>query len=86
MIGRNAGTGFDSFNLNTRLSRTFSLGERVRLEGMVEMFNVLNHPNYAVPNASFGTGVFPSAPSATFGKPTAVAAPREAQLALRINF
>jgi hypothetical protein len=86
MIGRNTGTGFDAFNLNTRLSRTFSLGERVRLEAMAEMFNVLNHPNYAVPNTSFGTGIYPVAPSATFGKPTAVADPREAQLALRLNF
>jgi outer membrane receptor protein involved in Fe transport len=86
MIGRNTGTGFDAFNLNTRLSRTFSLGERVHVEAMAEMFNLLNHPNFAVPNTSFGTGVYPSAPSATFGKATAVADPREAQLALRVNF
>ncbi len=86
MIGRNTGTGFDAFNLNTRLSRTFALGERAHLEAMAEMFNALNHPNYAVPNSSFGTGVYPNAPSATFGKPTAVADPREAQLALRLNF
>jgi hypothetical protein len=86
MIGRNTGTGFDSFNLNTRLSRTFALGERVRVEAMAEMFNLLNHPNYAVPNNSFGTGIYPVAPSATFGTPTAVADPREAQLALRVKF
>jgi hypothetical protein len=86
MIGRNAGTGFDAFNLNARLSRTFAVGERLRLEAMAEMFNVLNHPNYAVPNASFGTGIFPLAPSATFGKPTAVADPKEGELGLRVNF
>jgi hypothetical protein len=89
MIGRNTGTGFDAFNLNTRLSRTFALSERVHLEAMAEMFNLLNHPNYQVPNNSFGAGIaniYPVAPLSTFGKPTAVADPREAQLALRINF
>src|SRR5206468_804914 len=35
-ISRNAGTGFDFVNLNVRLSRTFRLTERVRLEGIVE--------------------------------------------------
>jgi hypothetical protein len=86
MIGRNTGTGFDFFNLNTRLSRTFSFGERIHMEAIGEMFNILNHPNYAVPNTSFGTGIFPSNPSATFGKPTAVSDPRQAQLALRVTF
>jgi outer membrane receptor protein involved in Fe transport len=89
MIGRNTGTGFDSFNLNTRLSRTFAIGERIHLEAMAEMFNLLNHPNYQVPNNSFGAGpanIYPNVPLPTFGQPTAVADPREAQLALRINF
>ncbi len=43
MIGRNTGTGFDSFNLNTRLSRKFAIGERFRLEAIAELFNALNH-------------------------------------------
>ena len=86
MIGRNTGVGFGAFNLNARVGRTFSLGERVRVEAIAEMFNVLNHPNYEIPNNSFGTGVYPTNPSATFGQPTAVADPRGAQLALRVTF
>ena len=71
MIGRNSGTGFDSFSLNTRLSRTFAIGERFRLEAIAELFNTLNHANYQIPNNSFGTGVYPTSPSSTFGQPTA---------------
>ena len=74
------------FNLNTRLSRTFALSERFRLEAIAEEFNILNHPNYEIPNNSFGSGVYPTNPSASFGHPTAVADPREAQLGLRLTF
>ncbi len=86
MIGRNTGTGFDMFNMNMRLGRKFPVGERLRAEVIAELFNVFNHPNYAVPNNTFGTGVFPSSPSGTFGQPTAVAEARAAQFALRLNF
>lgn len=86
VIGRNAGTGFDSFTLNTRLSRTFRLGERFRLEGIAEAFNALNHRNNLIPNGTFGTGAYPIAPSPTFAQPTAVGDPRQVQLALRLNF
>jgi hypothetical protein len=86
VIGRNAGTGFDSFTLNTRLSRTLRLNERFRLEGIVEAFNALNHRNNLIPNGTFGTGAYPTAPSPTFAQPTAVGDPRQVQLALRLNF
>ncbi len=85
-ISRNAGIGFDSFSVNTRLSRTFQLGERLRLQGIAESFNTLNHRNDMIPNATFGAGAYPIAPSATFGRPTAVGDPRTAQLALRLTF
>lgn len=87
VIGRNAGTGFDYFSLNPRLSRTFPLTERVKLETIAEAFNVLNHRNDAVPNGTFGTGRFDQ-PSTNpgFAQATAVNDPRNVQLALRINF
>jgi len=85
-IGRNAGVGFDSFTLNARLSRTFPLGERFRLEGIAEAFNALNHRNDLIPNGTFGTGVYPVAPAAGFGRATAVGDPRQVQLAMRLTF
>jgi hypothetical protein len=86
VINRNAGTGFDSFTLNARLSRTLRLSERFRLEGIAEAFNALNHRNNLIPNGTFGTGTYPNAPSLTFGQPAAVGDPRQVQLALRLNY
>jgi hypothetical protein len=86
VIGRNAGIGFDFFNLNARLSRTFALTERVRLEALAEAFNSLNHRNNMIPNATWGTGAYPNTPNATFGQATAVGDPRNVQFGARINF
>jgi hypothetical protein len=86
VIGRNAGVGFDFFSLNARLSRTFSLTERIKLEGMAEAFNSLNHRNDMIPNATWGTGAYPNTPNATFGQATAVGDPRSVQLAARLSF
>lgn len=86
VIGRNAGMGFDFFGLNARLSRTFALTERVRLEAVAEAFNSLNHRNDMIPNGTWGTGAYPTTPNATFGQATAVGDPRNVQLAARITF
>jgi hypothetical protein len=86
VIGRNAGIGFNSFSLNARLSRTFSLTERVRLETLAEAFNSLNHRNDMIPNATWGPAPYPGTPSATFGQATAVGDPRSVQLGARLNF
>jgi hypothetical protein len=85
-INRNAGSGFDFFSLNARLSRSFQLTERLRLEALAEGFNLTNHVNGVSLNGVFGTGVYPSNPSATFKQITAVGDPRAFQLGLRIGF
>lgn len=86
MIGRNAGRGFDAFTLNARLSRTFLLGERVRLDGIVDAFNALNHRNNQIPNGTWGTGTYPTTPSPTFGQATAVGDPRSIEIAAKLSF
>jgi hypothetical protein len=85
-ISRNAGSGFDFFTLSARLSRGFQVAERVRLEGMLEAFNTLNHLNGVTLNGTFGAGAYPASPLPTFRQITAVADPRSLQLALRIRF
>jgi hypothetical protein len=85
-ISRNAGTGFDLFNVSVRLSRTFPLSERVKVEVLGEAFNALNHTNGTTLNGTFGTGIYPTNPSPTFKQITAVNEPRVAQLALRLRF
>ncbi len=86
LIARNAGSGFDFFNVNARLSRTFRVSERVRLQALAEAFNTLNHTNGLTLNGTFGTGVYPNNPSPTFRRTTAVGDPRTMQLALRVSF
>jgi hypothetical protein len=80
-IGRNAGIDFDFFNVNARLSRSFPIGERVKLTALAEAFNLLNHVNGVTLNGSFGTGGYPASPLPTFKQITAVADPRTLQLA-----
>jgi hypothetical protein len=85
-ISRNAGEGHAILNLNVRLSRTFALSERTRLQVLAEMFNTLNHVNVVTLNGVFGTGAYPTSPSPAFRQITAVNDPRTAQFGLRLSF
>ncbi len=88
MIVRNAGVGFPSFNTNLRVSRTFALGQRYRLQGIAEAFNAVNTRNDLFPTGNFGTGAYPSQPNANglFGTPTAAADPRNIEFAAKLSF
>jgi hypothetical protein len=85
-IDRNAGEGPDFVSLNARVSRSFTIGGRVRLEGVVEAFNVTNRQNNVAINGNFGSGAYPANPSPAFGQITAVGDPRSFQLAMRVRF
>ncbi|MGA7240791.1 MAG: TonB-dependent receptor [Bryobacteraceae bacterium] len=85
-ISRNAGEGHSILNLSVRLSRNFALGEHIKLQALAEMFNALNHMNVVTLNGVFGSGVYPTNPSPSFGQITAVNDPRAAQLGLRLSF
>ena len=63
--------------------------EKFRLQFRAEFFNILNHPNFALPNASAfvqiadGGGI----PNPTFGKITATTtSSRQIQFALKVLF
>jgi outer membrane receptor protein involved in Fe transport len=85
-IPRNAGTGPDFFSVNARLARTFSISSRVRVEALVEAFNLTNRRNVVAYNANFGAGAYPTNPSPNFGQITAVGEPRSLQVAARLRF
>ncbi|HEY7290747.1 MAG TPA: TonB-dependent receptor [Vicinamibacterales bacterium] len=85
-IPRNSGEGPDFFSLGLRLSRTFAFGDRTRVEGIVEGFNLTNHTNVVTLNGNFGTGSYPANPSPTFGQVTAVGDPQTFQFAVRVRF
>jgi len=85
-ISRNAGSGFDFFNVNARLSRTFQASEQIRVEAILEAFNLFNRVNGVALNGNFGGGTYPTNPLPTFKQVTAVADPRTLQVALRFSF
>ena len=102
MISRNSGQGFPSFTINTRLSRTFALGERFRLQGLAQAFNLINTRNDLFPSGSWGScSTYPTVtatcnPYASksntavsgqgFGQPTNSADPRSIEFAAKIIF
>ena len=85
-IDRNAGIGSDFFTMSLRVSRTFRAGASARVEGMLEVFNLTDHRNDLTRNGTFGAGVYPIAPAATFNQITAVGDPRSLQFGLRVRF
>jgi len=85
-IARNAGVGPDFFSVGARVSRTFRVGTRLQLEGLLEGFNLTNRENVVTVNGNFGAGAYPATPSSTFGQITAIGDPRSLQFAIRARF
>lgn len=83
LISRNSGVGFGFFSVDARVSRSFALTAHLRLEGIAEAFNVLNHRNDMIPNGNFGTS---TTANKAFGQATAVGDPRSVQIAARLTF
>lgn len=62
-LGRNALRGFPLWQIDFALRRQFSLTERLKLQLRSELFNVLNHPNFADPRRSLADPLFGTSPS-----------------------
>ncbi|HVG91723.1 MAG TPA: carboxypeptidase regulatory-like domain-containing protein, partial [Alphaproteobacteria bacterium] len=80
------GPGFLTFN--TGLSRQFKVRESQNLMLRGEVFNLLNHPNFANPNGSnAGLGTATNPPAQTFGQiTTTLGSPRVFQVAMKYIF
>ena len=77
--GRNILRGPGRFNLDTSLFKDVAVTERVHVQFRGELFNILNHPQFDLPNATIGNaqaGII----SGTLGTP------RDIQLGLRLIF
>jgi hypothetical protein len=85
-LARNAGVGPDFFSMSVRLSRSFAAGAGVRVEGLVEAFNLTNRANAVSVQSNFGAGAYPANPSPGFGTATAVGDPRSVQFGVRVRF
>ncbi|HEX6881187.1 MAG TPA: TonB-dependent receptor [Terriglobales bacterium] len=73
-LGRNAGIRPSTVFTDLRVSKLFKLGERVRLEGIMDAFNLINKFNVADVNPLWDKA----------GSPTAAFDPRQFQFALRL--
>ena len=94
-LGRNSLRGFPFNQIDLALRRQFNLTERVHLQFRVEAFNLLNHPNFALPENSlsgalfgrstrtFATGLSSGAGLSALYQ---VGGPRSMQFALRLGF
>jgi hypothetical protein len=76
--GRNIldGPGFQ--NVNASLMKNTSLTERLNLQFRAEIFNLLNHPNFNLPDNFLG--------SPTFGRISSARDPRHIQFGLKLLF
>ncbi|MGI8641823.1 MAG: hypothetical protein ACR2MG_17985, partial [Pyrinomonadaceae bacterium] len=69
------------------LARTFSFGERYRLQAQMTAFNVTNSPHFNNPSGTFNpssTNVFSSASS--FGQSTSTFGERQIRFGLKFSF
>jgi len=66
-VGRNSLRGPSYFNYNATLARTFTFGERYRLQAQMTAFNVTNTPHFNNPSGNFTSGNFGISTS-TFGE------------------
>jgi hypothetical protein len=57
-LGRNALRGFGLSQLDLAVRRQLHLSERTRLQLRVEVFNLLNHPNFGDPVGDLGSRLF----------------------------
>ncbi|HEX5109547.1 MAG TPA: TonB-dependent receptor [Vicinamibacterales bacterium] len=85
-IGRNAGRLPSFATVDFRVARPFRVMRKLSVQPMLEVFNLFNRTNFTGVQNVFGTGVYPSNPSPTFGQFTQAAAPRQVQLALKVDF
>ncbi len=75
-LSRNAGTSPYVFFNDLRIARSFKLGERMQLQGIMDLFNIINKFNVAAVNPIWNDA----------GAPTAAYDPRQFQFALRLSW
>jgi hypothetical protein len=85
-IPRNAGVGGDFLTLSLRVSRALRISGNVKVEGLIEAFNVTDRVNKLTRNNTFGPGAYPTSPVPTFNQITAVGDPRTLQFGVRLTF
>jgi hypothetical protein len=68
VVGRNTGRGTPTYEISPLMERPFRINEHLRIEPRIEVFNLLNHPNFVGFSGTYGNG---ATPGAGFGQPLA---------------
>lgn len=91
--GRNAFRGPNYFDVDMSLFKNFKLGERANFGVGAQAFNVLNHPNFYLPDSGYGDSTFglissmTSSPTSPYGNFLGFdSSPRVVQLSGKITF
>jgi hypothetical protein len=97
-LGRNTLRGFPIWQLDLAVRRQFNLTDRIYMQFRTEVFNILNHPNFADPTNGLRNGTF-GVSTTMFGKSLGssgllggfnplyqIGGPRSIQLSLKIGF
>jgi len=85
-IPRNSGQGSPFSTFNIRIERSLRVSARLKVQALLEVFNVFNRRNDVARNTVFGMGAYPSSPALSFGQVTVVGDPRSAQFGFRVSF
>ncbi len=87
---RDVGRGPGAWQIDFGATKRIPLSEKVRLEFRSEFFNIFNHPQYGLPQATFGVSGFGSIQqtvnTTTPVSPVGSGTPREMQFALKFEF
>jgi hypothetical protein len=77
-VGRNTLTGPGLYNLDVSVVKVHRIGERYDLQFRAEFFNILNHPNFGMPNNAYGPSLGTIASTASPG--------RQIQFGIKLGF
>lgn len=87
---RDIARGPSAWQVDFGLNKQIELSDSMRLELRSEFFNLFNHPQYGLPQATFGVegfgGIVQTVNTTTPVSPVGSGTPREMQFALRIVF
>jgi hypothetical protein len=86
---RNSLIGPGFANIDLGIAKKFKITETTALQFQANFFNLLNHPNFAIPNGNYANCSFVAGTGCTgsFGSSIAtIGNPRITQLALRFDF
>jgi hypothetical protein len=84
-VGRNTGRGPGFTQWDASFAKTTSINERLSVQFRGELFNILNHPNFANPDGNLTDSNFGISTS-TIGNHVGTGTSRQAQLVLKLLF